>query len=36
MEKKTYESAEMEMIELEIEEIVTSSIETPVVPGSGS
>lgn len=39
MEKKTYESAEMEMIELEIEEIVTTSIpsnETPVVPGSGS
>lgn len=33
MEKKTYESAEMEMIELEIEEIVTtSSLETPIVP----
>lgn len=39
MEKKTYESAEMEIIELEVEEIVTTStpsIETPVVPGSGS
>ena len=34
MEKKTYESAEMEMIELDIEEIVTTStsLETPIVP----
>ena len=36
MEKKIYESAEMEIIELEVEEIdITSgpSIETPIVPG---
>lgn len=36
MEKKTYESAEMEMIELKIEEIVTTSLETPIVPAGPS
>ena len=36
MEKKTYESAEMEMIELEIEEIVTTSVETPIVPAGST